>query len=156
MASAAGFLFFGCNFGEEAGAATEVWVLRACIVQGLQQVWGAFTRLRLGGNLTDDLVLSLCPLVLGLDDGWTGSGYIHHSGLHHLRSLASVGHVHHLLLPHVLWIARLLPSGEPRNVNICHWSLTRFNPGPSVCSQLLQDSVQEEAGDLVHGRRDSS
>lgn len=40
VASAAGFLFFGCNFGEEAGAATEVWVLRACIVQGLQQVWG--------------------------------------------------------------------------------------------------------------------
>ncbi|KAI5452972.1 hypothetical protein NCC49_006506 [Naganishia albida] len=39
VASAAGFLFFGCNFGEEAGAATEVWVLRACIVQGLQQVW---------------------------------------------------------------------------------------------------------------------
>jgi alpha-1,3-glucan synthase len=32
-------LFFGCNFGEEAGAATEVWVLRACIVQGLQQIW---------------------------------------------------------------------------------------------------------------------
>lgn len=39
IASAAGFLFFGCNFGEEAGAATEVWVLRACIVQGLQQIW---------------------------------------------------------------------------------------------------------------------
>lgn len=39
VASAAGFLFFGCNFGEEAGAATEVWVMRACIVQGLQQIW---------------------------------------------------------------------------------------------------------------------
>lgn len=39
IASAAGFLFFGCNFGEEAGAATEVWILRACIVQGLQQIW---------------------------------------------------------------------------------------------------------------------
>lgn len=39
IASAAGFLFFGCNFGEEAGASTEVWVLRACIVQGLQQIW---------------------------------------------------------------------------------------------------------------------
>ncbi|CAD6563802.1 MAG: Cell wall alpha-1,3-glucan synthase ags1 [Tremellales sp. Tagirdzhanova-0007] len=38
-ASAAGFLFFGLNFGEEAGAATEVWVTRACIVQGLQQIW---------------------------------------------------------------------------------------------------------------------
>ncbi|KIK71072.1 glycosyltransferase family 5 protein [Collybiopsis luxurians FD-317 M1] len=41
VASAAGFLFFGLNFGEEAGAATEVWMLRACIVQGSQQIWVA-------------------------------------------------------------------------------------------------------------------
>jgi alpha-1,3-glucan synthase len=41
IASAAGFAFFGLNFGEEAGAATEVWILRACIVQGSQQVWVA-------------------------------------------------------------------------------------------------------------------
>ncbi|KAF9454524.1 glycosyltransferase family 5 protein [Macrolepiota fuliginosa MF-IS2] len=41
VASAAGFLFFGLNFGEEAGAATEVWTMRACIVQGSQQVWVA-------------------------------------------------------------------------------------------------------------------
>jgi len=40
-ASAAGFAFFGLNFGEEAGAATEVWILRACIVQGSQQIWVA-------------------------------------------------------------------------------------------------------------------
>nr|KIR88547.1 alpha-1,3-glucan synthase [Cryptococcus tetragattii IND107] len=39
IASSAGFLFFGLNFGEEAGAATEIWVTRACIVQGLQQIW---------------------------------------------------------------------------------------------------------------------
>ncbi|KAF8758339.1 glycoside hydrolase family 13 [Rhizoctonia solani] len=37
----AAFLFFGLNFGEEAGAATEVWTMRACIVQGSQQVWVA-------------------------------------------------------------------------------------------------------------------
>jgi len=41
VASAGGFAFFGLNFGEEAGAATEVWILRACIVQGLQQIWVA-------------------------------------------------------------------------------------------------------------------
>uniref|UniRef100_A0A0W0GDS6 alpha-1,3-glucan synthase n=1 Tax=Moniliophthora roreri TaxID=221103 RepID=A0A0W0GDS6_MONRR len=41
VASAASFLFFGLNFGEEAGAATEVWTLRACVVQGSQQVWVA-------------------------------------------------------------------------------------------------------------------
>ncbi|KAF8121955.1 glycoside hydrolase family 13/glycosyltransferase family 5 protein [Boletus edulis] len=39
VSSAAAFVFFGLNFGEEAGAATEVWALRACIVQGSQQVW---------------------------------------------------------------------------------------------------------------------
>jgi alpha-1,3-glucan synthase len=39
VASAAGFAFFGLNFGEEAGAATQVWILRACIVQGSQQIW---------------------------------------------------------------------------------------------------------------------
>lgn len=39
VASAAGFLQFGLNFGEEAGAETQVWILRACIVQGLQQIW---------------------------------------------------------------------------------------------------------------------
>ena len=40
-ASAAAFAFFGLNFGEEAGAATEVWILRTCMVQGTQQIWVA-------------------------------------------------------------------------------------------------------------------
>lgn len=39
FASAAGFLFFSVNFGEEAGAPTSVWVMRACLVQGVQQIW---------------------------------------------------------------------------------------------------------------------
>ncbi|KAI0341602.1 glycoside hydrolase family 13 and glycosyltransferase family 5 domain-containing protein [Trametopsis cervina] len=41
VASAAAFLFFGLNFGEEAGAATEVWMMRAVVVQGSQQIWVA-------------------------------------------------------------------------------------------------------------------
>jgi alpha-1,3-glucan synthase len=41
VASAANFAMFGLNFGEEAGAATEVWIMRACIVQGSQQIWVA-------------------------------------------------------------------------------------------------------------------
>jgi alpha-1,3-glucan synthase len=45
IASAAGFLQFGLNFGEEAGAATEVWITRACVVQGLQQIWGRSTHI---------------------------------------------------------------------------------------------------------------
>lgn len=32
-------VFFSVNFGEEAGAPTSVWVMRACIVQGVQQLW---------------------------------------------------------------------------------------------------------------------
>ncbi|KAF8550287.1 glycoside hydrolase family 13/glycosyltransferase family 5 protein [Imleria badia] len=39
ISSSAAFAFFGLNFGEEAGAATEVWALRACLVQGSQQIW---------------------------------------------------------------------------------------------------------------------
>lgn len=55
IASSAGFLFFGLNFGEEAGAATEVWVTRACIVQGLQQIWGKFCpTIVLCKNLADE------------------------------------------------------------------------------------------------------
>lgn len=41
VASAAAFLFFGLNFGEEAGVATEIFTLRATIVQGSQQLWVA-------------------------------------------------------------------------------------------------------------------
>ncbi|KZV90231.1 glycoside hydrolase family 13 and glycosyltransferase family 5 protein [Exidia glandulosa HHB12029] len=41
VASAAAFLFFGLNFGEEAGVATEVYTLRATAVQGSQQLWVA-------------------------------------------------------------------------------------------------------------------
>ncbi|KAG0152207.1 hypothetical protein CROQUDRAFT_85940 [Cronartium quercuum f. sp. fusiforme G11] len=41
FASAAGFLFFSTNFGEEAGGASDTWVFRACVVQGTQQVWVA-------------------------------------------------------------------------------------------------------------------
>ncbi|KAF7323001.1 Modular protein with glycoside hydrolase family 13 and glycosyltransferase family 5 domains [Mycena chlorophos] len=41
IASAAGWAAFGCNFGDDAGSSVEVWILRACIVQGSQQVWVA-------------------------------------------------------------------------------------------------------------------
>jgi hypothetical protein len=64
IASAAGFLQFGLNFGEEAGAATEVWITRACIVQGLQQIWGEFLVLSL--PVRPVLMNSLGALVLGL------------------------------------------------------------------------------------------
>lgn len=40
-ASASGSLFFALNFGSEGGVETEGMVFRACIVQGLQQLWSA-------------------------------------------------------------------------------------------------------------------
>ena len=38
IASSASFLYFVLNFGKEAGALTEVSTMRACIVQGSQQI----------------------------------------------------------------------------------------------------------------------
>ncbi|CAK5276043.1 unnamed protein product [Mycena citricolor] len=59
FASAATFAFFGLNFGEEAGAATEVWTLRACIVQGSQQLWVA--ALWYWGNTLDNVQSNYVP-----------------------------------------------------------------------------------------------
>ncbi|PWY70843.1 alpha-1,3 glucan synthase [Aspergillus sclerotioniger CBS 115572] len=39
VASASGSLFFALNFGDEGGAPMEVWIFRACIVQGLQSAY---------------------------------------------------------------------------------------------------------------------
>ncbi|KAG6866947.1 hypothetical protein C0991_003863 [Blastosporella zonata] len=72
VASAAAFLFFGLNFGEEAGAATEVWTLRACVVQGSQQIWVAalwYWGYTLNGKADDYvppwwIVLILWPLAI--------------------------------------------------------------------------------------------
>ncbi|KAK4539476.1 hypothetical protein LTR36_010912 [Oleoguttula mirabilis] len=39
IASASGSLFFALNFGDEGGAPIKSWVYRACLVQGIQQVY---------------------------------------------------------------------------------------------------------------------
>ncbi|KAL2313149.1 Cell wall alpha-1,3-glucan synthase ags1 [Schizosaccharomyces pombe] len=41
IASASGSIFFSLNFGEEGAVQTRIWVFRACLVQGVQQVWSA-------------------------------------------------------------------------------------------------------------------
>ncbi|KAF1995683.1 glycosyltransferase family 5 protein [Amniculicola lignicola CBS 123094] len=48
LASGSGSLFFALNFGSEGGTASHTWVFRACVVQGVQQIyttvlwyWGA-------------------------------------------------------------------------------------------------------------------
>ena len=40
-ASASGSLFFALNFGAEGGIEVKGWVIRACIIQGLQQIWSS-------------------------------------------------------------------------------------------------------------------
>lgn len=39
VASASGFLFFTLNFGTEGGTAVRSWLFRACIIQGIQQIY---------------------------------------------------------------------------------------------------------------------
>ena len=41
VGSASGSLYFALNFGDEGGASTTTWILRACLVQGTQQIWGS-------------------------------------------------------------------------------------------------------------------
>ncbi|EPX71067.1 alpha-1,3-glucan synthase Mok13 [Schizosaccharomyces octosporus yFS286] len=41
VASASGSLYFSLNFGDEGGASVIAWIIRACIVQGLQQIWAS-------------------------------------------------------------------------------------------------------------------
>ncbi|KAG0155466.1 hypothetical protein PDIDSM_1043 [Penicillium digitatum] len=38
-ASASGSIFFASNFGDEGGAPVEIWIFRACVIQGIQQVY---------------------------------------------------------------------------------------------------------------------
>ncbi|KGO47515.1 Glycosyl transferase, family 1 [Penicillium expansum] len=59
-ASASGSIFFASNFGDEGGAPVETWIFRACVVQGIQQVyvialwyWGStMTKANADGLLT--------------------------------------------------------------------------------------------------------
>lgn len=38
-ASSSGSIFFASNFGDEGGAPVETWIFRACLIQGIQQVY---------------------------------------------------------------------------------------------------------------------
>lgn len=41
ISSSTGSLYFAWNFGAEGGIATHHWILRACLVHGIQQIWSA-------------------------------------------------------------------------------------------------------------------
>ncbi|KAJ6004274.1 hypothetical protein N7499_000343 [Penicillium canescens] len=61
-ASSSGSIFFASNFGDEGGAPVETWIFRACVIQGLQQVyviglwyWGStLTKASQEGILSDN------------------------------------------------------------------------------------------------------
>jgi alpha-1,3-glucan synthase len=61
-ASSSGSIFFASNFGDEGGAPVETWIFRACVIQGLQQVyviglwyWGStLTKASQEGVLSDN------------------------------------------------------------------------------------------------------
>ncbi|KKY22764.1 putative alpha-glucan [Phaeomoniella chlamydospora] len=65
-ASASGSIFFALNFGDQGGATVTMWVYRACIIQGTQQVyiaglwWWASTlqRLQNAGTNTATLIVT--------------------------------------------------------------------------------------------------
>ncbi|PLW49252.1 hypothetical protein PCASD_02635 [Puccinia coronata f. sp. avenae] len=88
FASAAGFLFFSTNFGEEAGGGTDTWVYRACVVQGTQQIWVAalwYWGFKLQGTNPSDTA-SVPPawinaFTLTLSIASFGIGYILFNGL---------------------------------------------------------------------------
>ncbi|KAJ5297808.1 hypothetical protein PENANT_c012G02402 [Penicillium antarcticum] len=60
--SSSGSIFFASNFGDEGGAPVETWIFRACVIQGLQQVyviglwyWGStLTKASQEGVLSDN------------------------------------------------------------------------------------------------------
>ena len=109
-----------------------------------------------GRNRSDEATSnSIRSLVLGFDYGRKRSGHLYHSRLHHLRRLALGRHVDCFRVPHVLWSARLLPSGMFNGESIARLSalITSHSIGSALRSQLLQDFVQKEIGHLVLGCR---
>ncbi|KAF1984700.1 glycosyltransferase family 5 protein [Aulographum hederae CBS 113979] len=62
VASSSGSIFFALNFGDEGGAPVKTWVLRACIIQGTQQIyvsalwfWGStLTQMSSNGELNNN------------------------------------------------------------------------------------------------------
>lgn len=70
IAASSGSLYFGVNFGTDGGAPVKTWVSRACVIQGIQQVyiaalwyWGdSLTALNANGVGTSGLLTSRATL----------------------------------------------------------------------------------------------
>lgn len=131
VASGAGFLFFGLNFGDEAGSATEVWVTRACIVQGLQQIWVSalwYWGYTLNGTDPDKYVTPRVIMYIV----WPLSVISFLFAFLMFRGLPEYYHQ----------VSDPAPS---------QWQLLTFDPDPAICSQLFQDLGPTKACTVVHG-----
>lgn len=81
-ASSSGSMFFALNFGDEGGAPVRTWVIRACAVQGIQQIyisalwyWGSLLSsydsngipvARASGTVVSAVCLPVAALLIGL------------------------------------------------------------------------------------------
>lgn len=71
VASSSGSIFFALNFVDEAGTQTRTWIFRACIIQGMQQIyvvalwaWGSYLSKRnTQGLLASDPVTPSWPII---------------------------------------------------------------------------------------------
>ncbi|KAM7198752.1 hypothetical protein V8F20_006067 [Naviculisporaceae sp. PSN 640] len=79
FAASSGSMYFALNFGDEGGAAVKTWVIRACAVQGVQQIyisglwyWGSALASAYDGNgisvakASDVIVSTVCLSVAAL------------------------------------------------------------------------------------------
>lgn len=70
FASASGFMFFTLNFGTEGGTAVGAWIFRACIIQGIQQIyiaalwyWGDYISSLSNSGSTISILTTASPVV---------------------------------------------------------------------------------------------
>lgn len=73
FASASGFLFFTLNFNTEGGAAVRSWLFRACVIQGVQQIyiaalwyWGDYISSLTNSGSTMRILASTSPVVTAI------------------------------------------------------------------------------------------
>lgn len=73
FASASGFLFFTLNFGTEGGTAVRSWLFRACVIQGIQQIyiaalwyWGDYISSLSNGGSTIGVLTDTSPVVTAI------------------------------------------------------------------------------------------
>ncbi|KAJ5951190.1 Glycosyl transferase family 1 [Penicillium vulpinum] len=68
-ASSSGSIFFASNFGDEGGAPVETWIFRACVIQGIQQVY-VIALWYWGSTMTKASALGLLDPATNISNTW--------------------------------------------------------------------------------------